>query len=78
MKGYTAHEQEKLKSLDFYWNETSQEFFSDAWDNEMGVYRDCHDQHFVLRTRVWNDEDCEFEDTYDHFNNFDELVAYLS
>jgi hypothetical protein len=77
MDNYTTNEKEKLKKLLFNWDETSNEWFCDAFENEMGVYRDSYDMSWVLRERKWQDEDCEFKDVYEHFTNFDELVEYL-
>lgn len=78
MKNFSTNEQEQLKKLGFYWSDISQEFFSDAWDDEMGIHRDSADFHLILRTRSWDDEDCEYQDHYEHFSNFDELMAFLS
>ena len=75
---YTAEEIAALNKLEFHWSETNKEFFSDALDYEMGVYRDSYDSSFVLRSRRWNDDFCEYKDDYDHFATFAELVAYLS
>jgi hypothetical protein len=64
-------------NLNFHWRETENEWFSDALENEMAIFKDTHDNSFVLRTRCWDDDDCEYRDDYEWFKTIGELVEYL-
>jgi hypothetical protein len=62
----------------FHWSDSSKEYFDDSGENEMGLSSYHADGTYTLRTRIWNDEDGEYEDDYEHFHTFEDLKAYLS
>lgn len=67
--------------LDFYYSKSSNEYISDANGYEMGIsYDPLHSARsapFTLRTREWDDDTCQYEDAYQHFESFAKLKADL-
>ena len=66
--------------LDFYYSNSSKEYISDANGYEMGISYDptaVHSAPFTLRIRKWDDDSCQYEDTYQLFGSFAKLKANL-
>lgn len=77
MDKFTAAEIEALSKLEFHWSEISKEFINDYYENEMGLYHDLNDGKYILRTRAWDDELCEYKDDYKRFETFADFLGYI-
>ena len=65
--------------LGFYYSNSSKEYISHALNScESGIsYDPLHSAPFTLRTREWDDDTCQYEDTYERFESFAKLKADL-
>lgn len=71
---YSIHQKSELKRLGFHWVESDREWYNDTGD-PMSVYLDCYGNQFILRIMRY---DADVTEEYEHFDTFEELVAYIS
>ena len=68
--------------LEFYYNNGSKEYISNANEYEMGVSYDPlyvgHPAPFTLRTRKWDEGTCQYKNEYERFVTFQELKAHIT
>lgn len=77
----TAEQIQELNSLgyNFHWSKASKEYQDDSGENEMAIsYYPYPDGPYELRSRIWDNEDGEYYDDYEHFHTFEDLKAYLT
>lgn len=75
MENFHSDEIAILNKAGFYWDATSREFFSDTLDYERGIYRD-GEGGIIFRSRIWDEEMCQYEDEYENFGSVFEFIGY--
>jgi hypothetical protein len=76
---FSTQDTQKLASLGFNWDETSREFFSDLYGQEMGIFYDSGGIScpFALRQKLYDYEEERYWDEFNYFETLTDLFEFI-